>query len=580
MKYELLKPINSEYSLIEQIFHNRNIPIENIDGFLNPSIGCILNPYLLDNIEAAAELLLKHLKRNSKVFIQVDSDCDGYTSSSILLNWLYAFDKNLYQNIEFRIHTGKQHGLLEETIQYLRDNAFNLVIIPDAGSNQIDIHKLLLEINVDCIILDHHESDGLTSSAIIVNPQLDSYPNKNLSGAGVVYKFCKVLDDKQGVNYADKFLDLVALGMIADMMDTTELETRRLILTGLNNINNSFFKALIEKQAYSMKNEVTPTTIGFYIAPLINAVVRAGTEEEKSLIFSALLDSNAGIKIKSTKRGAKENDTEYIIENGCRLISNIRSRQNKLRDASVEAIEAKIESDGLNLNKIIVIINERLEDKNLSGLIANKLLGKYRKPIFILKETEEGLLQGSARGYEKSELQDFKSFVNGSQLCEYAEGHANAFGVGIKKGNLADFIIFSNEALKDISFDNRYLVDYIYDINYLRESDVEQIFSLRNLWGRKFEEPLFCVKNIKLKAEDITLLSANKNPTLKISYKNFSFLKFGFSQDEYQKLLPHGVGRTHIEVVGKFQLNEWSGNYYPQILIEDYNKIEEIKYYF
>jgi single-stranded-DNA-specific exonuclease len=580
MKYELLKPINSEYSLIEQIFHNRNIPIENIDGFLNPSIGCILNPYLLDNIEAAAELLLKHLKRNSKVFIQVDSDCDGYTSSSILLNWLYAFDKNLYQNIEFRIHTGKQHGLLEETIQYLRDNAFNLVIIPDAGSNQTDIHKLLLEINVDCIILDHHESDGLTSSAIIVNPQLDSYPNKNLSGAGVVYKFCKVLDDKQGVNYADKFLDLVALGMIADMMDTTELETRRLILTGLNNINNGFFKALIEKQAYSMKNEVTPTTIGFYIAPLINAVVRAGTEEEKSLIFSALLDSNAGIKIKSTKRGAKENDTEYIIENGCRLISNIRSRQNKLRDASVEAIEAKIESDGLNLNKIIVIINERLEDKNLSGLIANKLLGKYRKPIFILKETEEGLLQGSARGYEKSELQDFKSFVNGSQLCEYAEGHANAFGVGIKKDNLADFIIFSNEALKDISFDNRYLVDYIYDINYLRESDVEQIFSLRNLWGRKFEEPLFCIKNIKLKAEDIILLSANKNPTLKISYKNFSFLKFGFSQDEYQKLLPRGEGRAHIEVVGRFQLNEWNGNYYPQILIEDYNKLEEIKYYF
>jgi single-stranded-DNA-specific exonuclease len=580
MKYELLKPINSEYSLIEQIFHNRNIPIENIDGFLNPSIGCILNPYLLDNIETAAELLLKHLKRNSKIFIQVDSDCDGYTSSSILLNWLYAFDKNIYQNIEFRIHTGKQHGLLEETIQYLKDNDFNLVIIPDAGSNQTDIHKLLLEINVDCIILDHHESDSLTSSAIIVNPQLDSYPNKNLSGAGVVYKFCKVLDDKQGVNYADKFLDLVALGMIADMMDTTELETRRLILTGLNNINNGFFKALIEKQAYSMKNEATPTTIGFYIAPLINAVVRAGTEEEKSLIFNALLDSNAGIKIKSTKRGAKENDTEYIIENACRLISNIKSRQNKLRDASVEAIEAKIESDGLNLNKIIVIINERLEDKNLSGLIANKLLGKYRKPIFILKETEEGLLQGSARGYEKSELQDFKSFVNGSQLCEYAEGHANAFGVGIKKDNLADFIIFSNEALKDISFDNRYLVDYICDINYLRESDVEQIFSLRNLWGRKFEEPLFCIKNIKLKAEDITLLSANKNPTLKISYKNFSFLKFGFSQDEYQKLLPHGEGRTHIEVVGRFQLNEWNGNYYPQILIEDYNKIEEIKYYF
>jgi single-stranded-DNA-specific exonuclease len=208
------------------------------------------------------------------------------------------------------------------------------------------------------------------------------------------------------------------------------------------------------------------------------------------------------------------------------------------------------------------------------------LIAKYKKPVLILKDTQNELLQGSARGYEKSELKDFKSFMNDSFGVEYAEGHANAFGVGIKKDQLDSFIEESNLKLNDINFDNQYLVDYIFDIKSLKEQDIENIYNMRNLWGKGFEEPLFCIKNIFLKLEDITLLSANKNPTLKISVDKLSFIKFNVSIEEYEKLKPIKGGYSVLDIVGKFQMNEWGGALHPQILIEDYIKIKDVQYYF
>jgi single-stranded-DNA-specific exonuclease len=581
MKYELIKSLEPHMSFTEQIFYNRGVDASNIEDFLHPPSSSIIDPYTIKNIETAAETLFVHLHRGHKIFIQVDSDCDGYTSSAILLNWLYRFLDKKMDNIYFRIHDGKQHGLLEETVQDLKDGDYRLVIIPDAGSNQNDIHEMLYNLNIDCIILDHHESDIESETAIVVNPTIDGgYSNKSLSGAAVVYKFCKILDDKASTNFADDFLDLVSLGLIADMMDTTELETRRLILLGLNNIKSAFLKALFEKQAYSMRNEINTTTVSFYIAPLINAVVRAGTMEEKETIFKAFLEFFGNQKVKSTKRGAKPEAEETIAELACRIVSNIKTRQNKMRDESIKLIEEIIQEQQLNNNKIIAIVDSGNIDRNLSGLIANKLMAKYKRPVIILKETSDNMLQGSARGYEKSELKDFKSFINNSEIAEYAEGHANAFGVGFKKDNLQTFINYSNSILEHVNFDNQYLVDYIFDIKELKSAFIDQIYSLRNLWGKGFEEPLFCIKNIKIGIEDITLLSSDKNPTLKITVNNISFMKFNVSLEEYGLLKPTQNGSILLDVVGRFQMNDWNGTSYPQVLIDDYIKIKDIQYYF
>ena len=172
--------------------------------------------------------------------------CDGYTSSAIL--WLYIKDLFPQSNLNFIVHDKKQHGL-NDKVDWIEDNAqFDLVILPDAGSYDIEEHKRLGELGMDIIILDHHSQayDGngnpIISKApntIIVNNQLsDNYENKTLCGAGVTYKFCEVLDNILGISKAYQYIDLAALGEIADVMDKRNTETNYIIEEGLRNIKN------------------------------------------------------------------------------------------------------------------------------------------------------------------------------------------------------------------------------------------------------------------------------------------------------------------------------------------------------
>lgn len=138
MKYELINPnIDPTLSLIEQIFINRKIPRENINHYLNTTDQDILNPELLKDISHGAKILIGHIKNNDDIFIQIDEDCDGFTSSALLVNYLYKLFPSFVDNhLYYRVHTNKQHGIIPKTVP----NNIKLVIIPDAGSNQYEEH--------------------------------------------------------------------------------------------------------------------------------------------------------------------------------------------------------------------------------------------------------------------------------------------------------------------------------------------------------------------------------------------------------------------------------------------------------
>lgn len=290
-------------------------------------------------MERGIEMLLFHLDNNSKIFIQIDPDVDGFSSAAALINYLYEiYPEKVINNISYGLHTGKQHGIiLDEIPQNVK-----LVIYPDSASNDLSEHKILSEQDIDVLILDHHELEydtlTYTSYACVINNQDGCYANKTLSGAGVVYKFCQMLDKTLNLNYAEKIIDLATLGIISDMMDLRDFETKAIITLGMNNITNPFFNAFVEKQNYSLKGEVTPFGIAFYIAPYINAVIRIGSQEEKLLLFESMLNHKAYEKIPSTKRGCK-GQFETRVEQACRNCTNIKNRQTKARDTSLEIIE-------------------------------------------------------------------------------------------------------------------------------------------------------------------------------------------------------------------------------------------------
>ena len=183
----------------------------------------------LDNIGKVIDELYTAFKEDKKFFLQVDSDVDGITSSAIF----YSFFKKLFPNarIDYRVHEGKEHGIIVDTIPVDTD----YVIIPDAGSEQIKEHDEMVGMGYKVIVMDHHSVDTYQEkeNVIIVNNQLsERFHNKYLSGAGVVYKVIQGFNlefiDEFPLVYQD-YADLAALGIIADMMDTRELDNNYII---------------------------------------------------------------------------------------------------------------------------------------------------------------------------------------------------------------------------------------------------------------------------------------------------------------------------------------------------------------
>ena len=596
MEYQLIAPRipHKNLTAVERVLTNRGIALAEIEHYLHTTDDDILDPKLITNIKNGVEMLIKHIAQNHDILVQIDSDCDGFTSAATLLNYLNCLFPNFVQtHMYYRIHSGKQHGIIPESIP---DN-IKMVIAPDSSSNDYDEHKELFEKGIDVLVIDHHEADQISKYACIINNQLCDYPTKSLSGVGMVYKFCSYMDELLNVDYANLFLDLVALGMVADMMDLRDFETKHLVMLGLKQIRNPYFRGMVDKQAYQLSDGITPFGIAFYIAPYVNATIRVGTQEEKLMLFESMLDYRGYEQVPSTKRGCK-GQLETRVEQACRNCTNIKNRQTKARDASLSTIEHIIEEKGLLENKILVIKldSEYATDKNLTGLIANQLMAKYQRPVLLLNKVvtdktcmdenynpvviQEVSWEGSGRGYDKSKFDNLREFLNESGLTMYAEGHANALGVGIMDYNFNSFINYSNEALKNFDFTPSYKVDYIFQNDNMNLNDILEIASLKSVWGQGVEEPLIAIERVKVYKDNVRLMSADKNPTLKITLPNgMSLIKFRSSKEEFDAF-NSDLGCVTINIVGRCERNIWNGIVSPQIIIEDYEIVGKTEYYF
>lgn len=573
MRVNLINEINPNYTATEQILTNRGIPYDKINAYLNTTDSDINSFLDLNNMEAAVKMLFKHLKANSRILIQVDSDVDGFTSAALLYNYLRANYPNA--RINYQVHDQKRHGL--DMVDSIYQNKYDLIIVPDAGSNEYKKHKILKDLNIDCLVLDHHDAPYESEFALVINNQLsERYENKDLSGVGIVWQLCRAMDHfsiEKPNRPADSYLDLVAVGLVADMMDVRSFETRRLIDKGLEIINNPhakdkniFLAEIVKKQSYSLGSEVTPTGIAFYIAPLINAVVRAGTHEERIFIFECFLDEIANELLPSTKRGSKPGDTETRVEQGVRVAVNIRNRQKREQDKAAKIFEQYINQEYLDNNSLIVLDTGGTVAKDLNGLIANQIQAKYKRPTLVVSEMD-GYIEGSARGYESNIMKDFKNYVINSGLAEFAEGHPNAFGVRFTKENFKKFIEFSNKDLDYGDAHKEYDVDFIIDYEDLDSDMILEIAKLEKFWGTGLQEPLIMFKNVIIDKTKKFLMKGN---TLKLMAKDIPCIKFRAPEGAFEELAPNEYINSIVDIVGKPNLNVFNGQINAQIFIEDY----------
>ena len=572
MKIKLVnKEITSNF--IPELLKERGIT--NLDDFLNPTYKNLQSWEDLDNITEGVMLIRQLLPRASdvKIGLLVDSDVDGFTSAAIIYQYLTRIG---FSHIDFFLHEGKQHGL-EDTWELFLEEDYTLIICPDASSND-DVYAQ----NLYCPILalDHHiiePKETIAPNLIIINNQAsDNYRNKNLSGAGVVFQFCRALDYYLNHQYAWDYIDLAAVGIDGDMMSGLEIENQFLWKEGFCHIRNYFLQVLCEKQAYSMNNEINPISVAFYIVPLINAMIRVGSMEEKRRLFMAFIDGHQ--LVPCNKRGAKGTLEEVAIESA-RECTNAKTHQNKIKEKMVEVLEQKIFKYDLLENKILFIELDDEDDfpPELNGLTATQISQKYKKPTIIARLNNDGFYRGSARGINNGPMESFKNYLSSTGLFEYTLGHDMAFGQSISKDNVDYFLELSNTQLSNFDFgEKQYNVNFICSAStpYLKQL-INDIDKYRDIYSQQNDEPLIYIRNINITPKDIQIMGKNQD-SVKIIKNEISYVMF-HAKDFISDLVQYE--NIHLDIVGKANINEWMGNITPQIIIEDY-EICDNKYLF
>lgn len=526
LRYELIGD-NYTFMPVEIILKNRGIDLDlfNLDEL------ALEDHYNYDNINEAVELLIRHIDNKSKIVIVADSDVDGATSFAAL----YLYLKSQYEDIdiEVKIHTGKQHGLSKDI--KINDDV-DLVILPDSSSNDFKQHKELKDKNIDVLVLDHHScDDGYSKHALVVNNQLSKgVKNKNLSGVGVVYKFLKALDDYLFIDEADYYLDLVALGNIADVMNLHEKETRFLVYKGLKNINNLFIQALIEDNSYELEDKYNIIKVGWTIAPKLNGTIRNGTFKEKENMYKAFIS----------------NDYDFCLETAkkCR---NVKARQDRAVKTGMQKIDELIKIK--ENDRCIILDSNNILNKNCTGLVANKLVSIYNLPILLYNLDNNGYASGSAR-CPKNISEQFREDLINSSLFEMCEGHENAFGFKFNIKNL-DFIkeylnnIYSH---KEIIDNKVYKADFIIEEYEIEKYFIDSIAELEDEFGNGIEEPLIIFKNIKLNLNEENL----KGRLNIVFYKNdIKFIKKFATNKLKNELINKDI---LVDIVGKCTMDTYN----------------------
>lgn len=280
-------------------------------------------------------------------------------------------------------------------------------------------------------------------------------------------------------------------------------------------------------------------------------------------MFKSFIGTKELIRYKP--RGSSEISV-LLFDDMARRCVNARGKQNRIRDKIVQCIDDHINKNNLIKNKIIFVYNIEIEEENVTGLVANIIADKYKRPTIILNKIDkDGVWKGSARGYDKGEIVNFKDIVIKSNLFEMAAGHQEAFGVKIHKDNVSKVNKVFNKLLVDYDISNSYNVDFEIKANAFKDDLIYIISELNDEWGKGFEEPYILVKDIPIKLSNIELKGQKENVIL-IKYNNITYIMFKTDRDTFDKI----NNSNTISIVGRANLNIYNEVKNPQIIIDSF----------
>jgi len=495
--------------------------IKEIGRFINPTRDELHDPYLLKNIEEAANRIIKAVKTGENIAIHADIDADGVCSAAVMYRFLKKFTDNITY---FHAQRSRGHGIHQSIsdIPYGTD----LLIILDSSSNEEESCKKIFERGIDIVILDHHEIENKNEYCILVNPQQEGcqYPNKQASGVLITWKVCQVIEDTLGGNFTDSLIDLVGLGLYSDQMSMLEYENRYILKHTIENINNKGIKAILNLLRKDI-GKLNANDFGYSVMPFVNAATRLDKIE---YVLDLLIS-----------------DDDSLIEQRVKEIKKLNEQRKQKQKETIETIVEYIDEN----DKCIVLVEPEL-GKGFNGLVAGDIANAYQRPTIILgnalKEKDE--YHGSFRsvGFFK-----FLDFVREIPEVIFAGGHQYAGGLGIKKVNLEKFKQELNERLKDVDFEN--VVSYELNLHHqeIDEPFIELINSFYKVTGKGFSEGKFLIEDMYVLTKDII----GSGDTLKLGLCPVSNTWF----DDIENIKPTLIGmkfRADQETINKIKTGD------------------------
>ena len=525
----LLNKVNKNKFIQEYL---KALGVEDINLYLNPDSSCLDDAKFYPNIEKAANLLFKATTDKYKIGLLVDVDCDGMCSATIFrtfLNTYYDIDPVIY------IRQGKAHGLRasasEDIVEQIKADGIQLMIIPDAGTNDApECHDLKAH-GCDTLILDHHKVEINNPDAVIVNHHLGKGLNTALSGTGVTAKFIQYYCEYYHVDapYMD---DLVAMSIFSDSCSLISLENRCYADIGMNRVENEMIKAMLP---LASRYGVNPTGYSWAMIPLINAICRQEKIDDKRRLFDAM---------------SGHGDIEEAIK--------MCKSAHRLQADEVKQIMEEVEPT-LDLNHKVVVGYAKPQDANLIGLVANKFMSKYHKPIILLRPMNATTWSGSFRSPVP-----LNEIINNSGYGR-ALGHDFAAGVYVKKADLPKLIDY----LDTIDFPDEPEINVT---ACLEASDVnvkmcQMCEDNKELYGTGVPEPTFFFQGI-IYPENVQMFK-KRTTTIKVTLDGMDFLMFMANQDQIDDFTFSGP--KLINIVATLSTNTWNNVTTKQGKIKNYS---------
>lgn len=433
---------NSE--IIEVILEDRGI--DDLTEFLHPSEDNLIDFDKMQGLQEAYEIVDDAITMGENFLILSDVDGDGVNSSAIIMHYL----QKAGADVKCIINKGKKHGCEDFDLNLLE--GYDVFIVVDSLNNDPEVYRRITDTGIKLIVLDHHiVEDRLLNSDVpfvLVSSAVD-YPNPDLSGAGVCLKFVQYCDYQNLTDYASDLWVYAAIGITSDMCSLASPENRYIVSKGLAQYNHPVVKKMVGNYMFDT------TSIAFSIGPLLNACMRTNNNELAMNVFLT--------------------DDEDEISDLVKDMKQCREEQNGIVDSLIDNLLQQGEEQ---LDKKCMFFFLEDIDADISGLLGNKLLSIYQRPLFILRDKGKQYA-GSMRSVGTT---SFLDIANSTGLC-LCQGHENAAGAFIDKDKFEEFKVAIEDILKDVEFCCDVVADIEIDPSQINDSLIKSLNALNRISG-------------------------------------------------------------------------------------------------